>query len=791
MTLLKDLIHEAHRRSLWQVLGIYGVAAWVSYEVILGLVEGLGLPDWVPPFAVVLFLIGLPIVLATAFVQEGMGSGEDGEPALNAPSRAASGQEASAGQGPADHQGPERARSHAGVPATGGGLHHRLLTWRNALLGGAAAFTLLGTLAGGYLLMWNAGIGPVGSLVAQGILDERDAVVLAEFDNATPDALLGDVVTEALRVDLLESSVITIVDPAYVRSVLDRMERDPSERLTAELAREAALREGIKAVVAGDVGALGDGYVLTATIVASDDGRSLAAFRETAGDDGELVGAVDRLSQRIRERAGESLRQIRAGQPLSAVTTGSLEALRRYTAALRANEEGDDDRAVGLLEDAVEVDPEFAMAYRKLAAIWFNRGDRSRMREYATLAFELRDRLTVRERYLAEAMYYHMVTGDLERARRAYESVLELHPDEGVALNNLGLVVGDAGDIEAAEALYLRAASGPGRTRSAQGNLVDIRLQLGDLEGAREALAMLGEHYPSTPTFLGYAFEVAADEGRYEEADSVLAEQGTRFRDQSGVGASVAIRRGFLRAVQGRLAEAREFFAEGAAHADAQGIQPQRNWAALSRAELELRVAEDPGAALAVLEDHLRRHPLEEMAPGSFPASWLAFMYADAGRPDRAERILETAEEAAPAVADRREEIFRRLARAWVALARGEEATALGTIREVRSLPVCAERVACGLIDLATAHDRAGAADSAVVHYEAYIETPGASRFQDGYWSGGPKVLERLGELHDELGNREKAAEYYARFAELWAEADAELQPRVRRARERAAALGG
>ncbi len=789
MSLLKQLIHEAHRRSLWQVLGIYGVAAWISYEVILGLVDGLGLPDWVPPFAVVLFLIGLPIVLATAFVQEGMGSGEDGTSERAAVGGTDAGAEVREGAGgrrdagsPRD-SGPDR---YTGAEASPG-FHEHLLTWRNALLGGLAAFTLLGLLAGGYLVMWRTGIGPVGSLVAQGVLDERDAVVLAEFDNATPDALLGDVVTEALRVDLLESRVITVVDPAYLRGVLDRMERDPSERLTAELAREVALREGIKAVVSGDVGALGDGYVLTARIVATEDGRSLAAFRETAGGDGELVDAVDRLSQRIRERAGESLRQIRAGQPLSAVTTSSLEALRLYTAALRADEEGDEDRAVGLLEDAVEVDAEFAMAYRKMAAIWSNRGDRPRMREYATRAFELRDRLTVRERYLAEGLYYQMVTDDLERARRSYESILELHPDDPTALNNLGLAVGDAGDLEGAEALYLRAVSGPGRTRTAQGNLVDVRLQLGDLAGAREALTMLEQHYPSTPTFYSYAYHVAADEGRYDEADSVLAVAGERFRDQSGLPGTVAIRRGMLRGVQGRLAEAREFFAEGEALAEAQDIPGQRNWAALIRAELELQVAEDTAAALAVIDAYLRRHPLEEMDPGFRPTIWLAFLYAEAGAPDRAERFLEMARE--DAAEAERDEVGDAFARAVVARARGDEATALATIREARRMPECSERPGCGLVELAFVHDQAGAADSAVVHYEAYLETPGAARFQ-GFWREGPKVLERLGQLHEELGNPEKAAEYFARFSELWADADAELQPRVERARERAAELG-
>ena len=169
MSGLKQLIQEVHRRSLWQVLGIYVAVSWVVFQVVQTLTEGLGLPDWVPPLAFVLLLIGLPIVMATAFVQEGLSPASNRDPTLL--------------------PGPEVTVE---TDARKGSGARRLFTWRNALLGGALAFALLGIVTAGYTAMRAMGIGPMGSLVAKGVIAPRERIVLADFENLTSDSLLAD-----------------------------------------------------------------------------------------------------------------------------------------------------------------------------------------------------------------------------------------------------------------------------------------------------------------------------------------------------------------------------------------------------------------------------------------------------------------------------------------------------------------------------------------------------------------------------------------------------------------------
>ena len=213
-------------------------------------------------------------------------------------------------------------------------------TWHRAIRGGVLAFALLGVAAVVYTAMRLLGIGPVGTLVASGRLSERDRLVVADFENRTADPNLAGSITEAFRIDLGQSPVVRILSTAEVSDVLTRMQRDPATPVTSVVAREIAARGGAKAVVAGEISALGKGYVLSARILSAADGSELAALRETAADDGGIVTALDKLSGRVRERIGESLKTIRGGQPLDQVTTGSLEALRLYSEAVLASDQG-------------------------------------------------------------------------------------------------------------------------------------------------------------------------------------------------------------------------------------------------------------------------------------------------------------------------------------------------------------------------------------------------------------------------------------------------------------------
>jgi TolB-like protein len=245
--------------------------------------------------AVALLLIGLPIMLATAVVQGGI-------PGL----RMVDAMDPNELEGltPEEVLVVPRAHPMYGVS---------LLTWRNAILGGVMVAALLATSVVAYLAMWALGIGPVGSLVAQGFVEPRDPILVAAFENRTDNARLGDDLTEAFATDLARSSIITLADPAFIEDALQRLGRTPQTRLTAALARDLAEREGIKAVVEGEVSRSGAGYRVSAGIV-HPNGSSVARFHELASDDDSLVQAVEDLSSRIREKFGESLRTIRAGR---------------------------------------------------------------------------------------------------------------------------------------------------------------------------------------------------------------------------------------------------------------------------------------------------------------------------------------------------------------------------------------------------------------------------------------------------------------------------------------------
>jgi hypothetical protein len=252
-----------------------------------------GLPDWTVRMATVLLLIGLPIILATAVVQEGI-------PWLRIVDEVDPNE--LKGLTPADvHVVPEL------HPMYGVGL----FTWRNAVLGGVMSAALLVTSVAAYLAMWALGIGPVGSLIAQGVFEERDAIILVDFENRTDNATLGTTVTDAFELDLSRSSVITLIDSVLVRDALSKMGRLPETAMTRTVALDLAGREGIKAVVEGDVARRGRGYQVSVGIVLPN-GTSVARFQQIASDDEDLIAVVASLSLKIREKFGESLRSIRS-----------------------------------------------------------------------------------------------------------------------------------------------------------------------------------------------------------------------------------------------------------------------------------------------------------------------------------------------------------------------------------------------------------------------------------------------------------------------------------------------
>jgi hypothetical protein len=335
MSLWRRFISEAHRRELWQVLGMYLVGSWIGFQVVLALVQGIGLPGWLPPFSALLFIIGLPIVLVTAWVQEGLRSrakaraAEQLDPTLFPDLQPGSTYDVVPSATPAD------AAATRSSPLTV--ALRRGLTWRRALLAGVAAFALLGVLTAGWMGLRALGIGPMASLLAAEELERDARILIADFTPRNADTTLAAVVTEAFRIDFARSTLLRSVEPAEVRDVLVRMGIEELPRIDAELAHQIAVRDGISAYVSGEVTGAGSGFVLTAKLIATESGDVLVALRERARDADGVIDAVDRLSRNLRERTGESLRTLRRAEPLAQVTTSSLDALRFYTQGLRAS----------------------------------------------------------------------------------------------------------------------------------------------------------------------------------------------------------------------------------------------------------------------------------------------------------------------------------------------------------------------------------------------------------------------------------------------------------------------
>jgi tetratricopeptide (TPR) repeat protein/predicted Ser/Thr protein kinase len=744
---------EARKAHPVRVTGLFTLAAVGALAIVYLLVQQLGLPWWVLIGTVVILAVGLPVVAYTG------------------------------------HRERRRvvARS-AGVQITPAGGLHRIFTWRRAAIGGGVAFGGLALIAAAYMAMRLIGIGPVGTLVATGVLEERDVLILADFEDRTPDASLGTSVTEAFRIDLSQSPVVRLMGAATIGEALTRMNRSPTGTMNAELATEIARREGVKAVVVGEIGMLGSGYVISTSMVSSDDRSVLVALRETADDDSDLIGAVDRLSAKLRERIGESLRSIRASEPLERVTTSSLEALELYTRAVRASDMGDLERSAALLEEAIRIDSMFAMGYRKLAVVLNNSfAPRSRTDPAVTKAFELRERLPPVERYLAEAYYYDNVEYDPAKVVAAYRSILEIDPEETTALNNLSIQLAYGRQWAESEELALRAID----VELAPTYFVNaVVAQLGQrkLVDAERTLALFDERLPDNPlhevlhVFIAEAREdFAAAVAHLDTLDTIVGGSAT-WTSTTALWQAVDL------AIRGRLADAKAAASRGAEISLEQRGDTSGYYSGVGLAAwIELSLSDRRDRALQMVDAAVSRYPWENLDPRDRPYSSLAQFYAIAGDVDRAKRLLSEYEAAVPEPL-RRSDFVLHAARGAVAEAEGRLDDAAAHYRAWYDAG--GECASCGLSERARVYDAMGQRDSALALYGRAAEIRGAGWAFDQMPYYGPN-LKRLGELAEERGDTAKAVEYYDRLIDLWRDADPELQPIVDEVRSRLADLAG
>jgi tetratricopeptide (TPR) repeat protein len=765
----------------WMVMLRRALLLWLVFFAVVLLaarlsITALGLPDWVLPGAGLVMLLGVPVILLTALIHRAS------HRALTAtPTRT-----------------PGGSARAPGTLATMAMKASPLVTWRRTTLGGVVSLGVFVLLVAGFMVSRTLGIGPAASLLASGKLSEREALLVADFQTPVTDSALSQVLAEAMRTNLGESRVVAIVSSGAVVAALERMRLPADTALSAELARDLAQREGIKAIVAGSVSPLSAGYVVSARLIAAQSGELLATAQETVDGASELIDATDRLSRRLREKIGESLKLVRADPPLAQVTTSSLEALKKYAEGVRANDvEVDFAKAVHRLREAIAIDSMFGMAYRKLGTAMGNanglgvlRSTAAERRAVFDRAYELRDRMAERERLLATAGYW--ASGphpDRGKAVAAYEALLGRYPDDGPALQNVAQTLHARQEFARAESLYLRRIELDSTVQFAPFNVIPAQLSQGKVDAAKASLARAARLFPGHPRIDQSAATIAYAEGQVDSFAALL--QRHRRDTIEVVRDAAAFSLMDLSRRQGKLRQANRELREHRAASPGSRTQDAL-LDSLDVIAAALWFFDRPDELSRRLDAVLRAHPLSSMtAAGARPYQQLIRLYAAAGKPDKARALLTAFEaEVTDTVQKRLNGWMFDAARARIALAeeRYREAIDLFGASQQRPDGPRTACQTCGDPEIGFAFDRMEMADSTIAVYEHYLDTPEPFKWgQDGWELA--RILRRLGELYEARGDRVKAAGYYQRFVNEWKDADPELQPRVAEIRQRLARL--
>jgi Tfp pilus assembly protein PilF len=751
------------RRALAIYAGAFVVVAVVAKAAIVGI----GLPDWVFPGSLIVMALGLPVILWTGYVQRVARRAMAATPTYTP------------GGTPSMAQGTIATMALKAAPN---------VSWYKTARGGAYAMGAFIALIAVFMVMRQFGIGPFGSLIGSGAFGQRERVILAEFKGPAIDTTLGPTVTEAFRTDVGQSTSLTVMPNLAVREALRRMQKPATTRVDYAVAREMATREGIKAVIDGDVVTLGGGYVLSVRLVSAQSGDELAAFRETATDASQIIPAISRLSKSLRSKVGESLRRVQSTRSLDKVSTPSLAALQKYSASIKANEEENDfAKAQQLLEEAIAIDSNFAMAYRRLAVLLSNRGvARDRAIQLTQKAYDLRSRLSDAERLNTEAYYWTRGPNpDEMKAISAYESLIELDSLDFAGANNLAVVYNNHREFAKAERMWRLATRADPTLTPPYNGLVGLFIRQGRIAEAESVIIVNARILPRSPNAAILLRNVAYATGDFDRQLAISDSLKKARPNDIATLTNISTNLGQLARAQGQLALALRISVEARDRNAAAGNPQARLNAALDEPDFDSWFRGDKANSLRGIEAALAANPLDKIPAVQRPYVRVASLLARAGRPEAAKALLQQRESSgnAAAIDQEQREGERHLVQAEIAIAEKRYDDA---VREARASGWGACATCAGAL-LGRAYDLAGNADSAIASMARYTDSPDrVLQVDQAYLAGSHK---RLGELYEAKGDAAKAAEHYRKFIKLWDKADPELQPQVAAARAKLAKL--
>jgi tetratricopeptide (TPR) repeat protein len=329
----------------------------------------------------------------------------------------------------------------------------------------------------------------------------------------------------------LQSPFLNIASEEKVGQTLRQMTHSPNERLRRDLAREVCQRAGSKAYLAGSIAALGTQYVIGLEALNCANGDVLAREQETAAGKEQVLPTLGQAAAKLRNEVGESLSSVQKFDvPLEQATTNSLEALKAYTLGVKASLEKGNAEAIPFDKRAIEFDPNFAMAYDGLGVDYYNLSQPGLAANYLKKAFDLRDRVTEREKFHITANYYLLVTGELEKSNQTYELWLQVYPRDDTALGNLSSIYTILGQYDKAATKTRESLRLEPNWVDGYANLSGIYLALNRFDEARttieEALGREPESVNLHANLYALAFGQGNVLGMKQQADWAIGKPG-------------------------------------------------------------------------------------------------------------------------------------------------------------------------------------------------------------------------------------------------------------------------
>ena len=497
-------------------------------------------------------------------------------------------------------------------------------------------------------------------------LSEADTIILTDFSNKTGDTIFDDTLRQGLSVNLEQSPFLRVVSPARIQNTLRLMGQPADVHLTPELARDLCQRVGSKAYLSGSIANLGSEYVIGLDAVNCQTGDVLAQEQATAAGKEHVLKALDGAAARLRSRLGESLTTVqKLDTPLEQATTPSLEALQAYSLGVKASVgKGDFAASIPHFQRAIELDPTFAMAYAMLGINYFNLGESTSAITNMTKAFELRDRVSAREKFYISASYYSNVSGDLEKGVREYRLWAESYPREPAAFGNLTYFYCQMGRYD--DALYsAQTALRLEPSGLSYDMLMAVYLSLNRFDEAKATAAEAQSHHLDSPLSHINLYLIAF----VQNDPAGMAREAAIVSNRAGSEDVMLSYEALTSAYTGQFEQARELSRRTAASAQRAGNKEAASTHLADAALQEVLVGN-----LAQGEQGIRS--ALALSQGQDVNSTAAFVYAFAGDTARAEAIAKDLAKASPedTVA---QSVILPVVRALTTLAHGNAAMAV------------------------------------------------------------------------------------------------------------------